>query len=49
MRWRFTYHPATVLEVPAAGSEPEAGKVAYEMVELVGIEVASLKMATSPS
>jgi hypothetical protein len=41
-------HPATVAVVPAAGSEPEAGSVAYEMVELVGMAVASFMMATSP-
>jgi hypothetical protein len=34
---------------PAAGSEPAAGKVAYEMVELAGIEVASFQIATSLS
>lgn len=43
-----TYQPATVRVVPAAGSEPEAGSVAYPMVELVGMEVASFMMARSP-
>lgn len=40
-------HPATVTEEPAAGSEPEAGRLTYLMVELVGIVVESLKMAMS--
>lgn len=40
--------PAVVRTVPDAGSEPDAGSTAYEMVELVGMEVASFMMATSP-
>ena len=43
-----TYQPATVRVVPAAGSDPDAGSTAYEMVELVGIEVASFMIARSP-
>jgi hypothetical protein len=43
-----TYQPATVSVVPAAGSDPDAGSTAYEMVELVGMEVASFKIARSP-
>jgi hypothetical protein len=46
---RCTYQPATVVVDPEAGSEPDSGSLAYEMVELVGMLVASLKMATSPS
>jgi hypothetical protein len=34
---------------PAAGSDPAAGRVAYEMVELAGMEVASFQIATSLS
>ena len=45
----MSYQPATVAVDPATGSEPAAGRVAYLMVELVGIAVASLKMATSAS
>lgn len=43
-----TYQPATVRVVPAAGSDPDAGSTAYEIVELVGIEVASFMIARSP-
>jgi hypothetical protein len=36
-----------VRPVPAAGSVPEPAKRAYEMVELVGMEVESFMMAIS--
>lgn len=39
--------PATVEVLPEAGSEPEAARVAYPTVELVGTLVASFQMATS--
>jgi len=44
-----TYQPAVVAIEPAAGSDPATGRVAYEIVELVGMEVASFQMATSLS
>lgn len=40
-------HPATVVVVPEAGSEPFGGSFAYPMEELVGMAVASFQMATS--
>jgi hypothetical protein len=43
-----THQPATDRVVPAAGSDPDAGRTAYEMVELVGMEVESFKIARSP-
>jgi len=45
----YAYQPATVAAEPATGSWLEAGRAAYPMVELVGIGVASLRIATSKS
>lgn len=42
-----TYQPAVLATVLAAGSDPAAARVAYEIVELVGMAVRSFKMATS--
>lgn len=44
-----TYQPAVLRTVLAAGSEPAAARVAYLMVELVGIGVRSFRIATSLS
>jgi hypothetical protein len=45
----FTYQPSTVAVEPAAGSEPEAARVAYPIVELVATGVESFRMAISLS
>lgn len=42
-----THHPATTSSVPAAGSDPEAGSVAYPMVELDARGLARCQTATS--
>jgi hypothetical protein len=44
-----TYQPNTVAVEPAAGSEPEAARVAYPIAELVATGVESFKIAISLS